>query len=245
LSGPGALGQVTGSLRRDIGAYLLNRPTIPTLIETESRDVREDYTARIAQRVGIDVSQYSVLNIHRIGIDAPVSYVFEQIIGWRGNSPYWPNHLATLDLVHGRPERVRVVLFGKSVGSWLNRLSGGRLGTLFEMHLRTLRSVPGRSDLDNARYLLWDCRGGYPIGIFSVFARSRLTALNETAPTQLFFAVGFNPYGMRTLARIRPVRRTWEAIHNRVTGNVLNRFKALCETGFHQARERAEPAHPT
>ena len=210
---------------------------ISTFVDFETDAIREDYTQRIAQRIGIDVSQYSVLNIHRIGIDAPVRYVFEELVGWEGNSPYWPNHVATLKVMQGRPEYVRVVLFGRSIGGWLSALSGGRLGTLFEMHAMTVRAVPGDSDLDNARYLLWDCSGGYPIGIFSVFARSAIAARYEIEPTQLFFAVGFNPYGRRQLSSIHPVRRAWEAIHNRVTSNVLNRCKSLCEEAFRATRE--------
>lgn len=229
--------EATRSLIADIRHYFVRRPPIPTLVDFGAEDVREDYTHRIAQRVGIDVSQYSVLNIHRIGINAPVRYVFEEIVGWRGDSPYWPNHVATLEIEEGRPEDVRVVLLGRSIGSWLGSITGGRLGTLFEMHARTVRGVPAEADLDNARYILWDCSGGYPIGIFSVFARSPIAARDEVAPTQLFFAVGFNPYGRRFLSGIRPVRLTWEAIHNRVTTNVLNRFKLLCEAGFEATRE--------
>ena len=100
-----------------------------------------------------------------------------------------------------------------------------------------MRRVPAESDLDNARYFLWDCKGGYPIGIFSVFARSPIAERGEAEPTQLFFAVGFNPHGRRYLSAVRPVRRTWEAIHNRVTSNVLNRFKRLCEVGFAATQE--------
>jgi hypothetical protein len=242
--GPGDTSEVSESLRSDIAAYFVNRPSIPTLIDFASDEVREDYSHRIAQRVGIDVSQYSVLNIHRIGIEAPVRYVFDEIVSWDGDAPYWPNHVATLDRVGPRPEHVRVVLFGKSIGAWLSRVSGGRLGTLFKMCLRILRAVPGESDVDNARYILWDCSGGYPIGIFAVFARSPLPALQEEEKTQLFFAVGFNPHGISSLARIRPVRKTWEAVHNRVTGNVLNRFKRLCESGFVEARDGLEVAVP-
>ncbi|MCL7971961.1 MAG: hypothetical protein M8866_07735, partial [marine benthic group bacterium] len=105
---------------------------------------------------------------------------------------------------------------------------------------RTVRRVPADSDLDNARYFLWDCSGGYPIGIFSVFARSPIAERGEGEPTQLFFAVGFNPHGRQFLSGIRPVRRTWELIHNRVTGNVLNRFKRLCEAEFGSTREGSE-----
>lgn len=227
----------TQSVITDLRHYFMHRPTLPTLVDTGAEDVLQDYTRQIAQRVGIDVSQYSVLNVHRIGIDAPVRYVFEEIVRWRGNSPYWPNQIATLQMMDGRPEDVRVVLFGRSIGGWLASVTGGRLGTLFEMHTRTVRSVPADSDLDNARYFLWDCSGGYPIGIFSVFARSPIPALRETEPTQLFFAVGFNPHGRRFLSQIRPIRGTWEAVHNRVTSNVLNRFKGLCEAGFEATQE--------
>jgi hypothetical protein len=218
---------VSRSLLSDVRHYIIHRPPVPTLVEFDTDEVREDYTQRIAQRVGIDVSQYSVLNIHRIGIDAPVRYVFEELIAWQGDSPYWPNHVATLQILPGRPENVRVVALGRSIGGWLGSVSGGRLGTLFRMHARTVRQVPGDADVDNARYLLWDCSGGYPIGIFS----------DEIEPTQLFFAVGFNPYGRRLLSSIRPIRRTWETIHNRVTSNVLNRFKCLCEVGFQATRD--------
>jgi hypothetical protein len=209
-------------------------------VEFETEDVREDYTRRIAQRVGIDVSQYSVLNIHRIGIEAPVRYVFEELVRWEGDSPYWPNHIATLKVMKENPESLRVVLFGRSIGGWVGSLTGDRLGTLFRMHARTVRQVPFDSDMDNARYLLWDCKGGYPIGIFSVYVRSSIAARGEDKPTQLFFAVGFNPYGRRLLSTIRPIRRTWEAIHNRVTSNVLNRFKRLCEINFRGAQDGDE-----
>jgi hypothetical protein len=240
VTAPDAAPDVTRSLIADFRDYFVHRPPVPTLIGFESKAVRADYTQRIAQRVGIDVSQYSVLNIHRIGIEAPVRYVFEELIRWRGDSPYWPNHVATLQADPDRPEDVRVILFGRSIGGWLASHSAGRLGTLFEMHSRTVRQFPAESDLDNARYLLWDCRGGYPIGIFSVFARSPIAARGELEPTQLFFAVGFDPYGRRFLSNVRPVRKTWEAIHNRVTTNVLNRFKQLCEARFQATKEGNE-----
>jgi hypothetical protein len=227
----------TSGLGSDIRNFFLNEPGIPTLVEFDDRLLREEYTSRIAQRVGIDVSQYSVVNIHRIGIQAPVRFVFAEIGRWRGNAPYWPNHVATLDMQDGEPGHVRVVLLGRSVGRWVASLTGGRLGTLFEMHARTVRADPSDSDADNARYLLWDCRGGYPMGIFSVYARSPIAALGEVETTQLFFAVGFNPHGRKFLAGIHPVRRTWEAVHNRVTSNVLNRFKDLCERDFSVACE--------
>ena len=237
MTRPIAAPEATRSLVSDIRHYLVHRPAISTFVDLETDTVKEDYTQRIIQRLGIDVSQYSVLNIHRIGIDAPVGYVFDGLVGWEGDSPCWPNHIATLKVIEERSASRKVVLFGRSIGGWLGDRSGGRLGTLFEMHERTVRSFPGDSDLDNARYLLWDCRGGYPIGVFSVFVRSGMAARAEVEPTQVFFAVGFNPYGMRSLSKIHPVRRAWEAIHNRVTGNVLNRFKRICEVRFLATRE--------
>ena len=244
VTGPLSLPEGSRGILDDVRQYFVARPAISTLVHFESDEVREDYMERIAQRVGIDVSQYSVLNIHRIGIDAPVRYVFEEIVRWRGDSPYWPNHVATLETMEHRADSVRVVLFGRSLGGWLGSVSGGRLGRLFEMHLRTARAVPGDADVDNARYFLWDCTGGYPIGIFSVFARTAIAARDEVEPTQLFFAVGFNPHGQRFLSGVRPVRRTWEAIHNRVTSNVLNRFKRLCEAAFEATREGATVETP-
>ena len=92
------------------------------------------------------------------------------------------------------------------------------------------RRVPDIRDTDNARFFLWNCSGGYPIGVFSIFARSRIAGRGELEPTHLFFAVGFNPYGIRTLGRIGgPFRAAWQFLHDRVTSNVLNRFKRLCE----------------
>ena len=86
--------------------------------------------------------------------------------------------------------------------------------------------------MDNARYLLFECRGGYPIGIFSIHARSSVTAQGETDATQVFMVVGFNFYGVQWWPGVRVFNKLWEAVHNRVTANVLNRFKQLCETRF-------------
>ena len=62
----------------DLRSYFITRPPIPTLIEFPSLAERVDYSQRILQRLGVDVDQYSVLNIHRIEIDAPVKFVFEE-----------------------------------------------------------------------------------------------------------------------------------------------------------------------
>ncbi len=91
------------------------------------------------------------------------------------------------------------------------------------------RRVPDAADADNARFFLWNCSGGYPIGVFSIFVRSAIPGRGESEPTQLFFAVGFDPFGRRLLGRIGPVRTLWQFVHDRVTSNVMNRFKRLCE----------------
>jgi hypothetical protein len=226
----------------DIRHFFAHRPGIQTLVDTTSGPEREDYTHRIAQRVGIDVSRYAVLNIHRIGIDAPVRYVFEEVVLWDGESPCWPNHVATVEDIEGSRERFRIVLLGRLplVARRLRKWFGPGLGTLFNMTAVKVQDVPDGSGFDNARYLLWECSGGYPIGVFAIYVRSAIPERGEVEQTQVFFGVGFNPYGREYLSRIHPVRKTWEWVHDRVTANVLNRFKQLCEANFGAVREGAQ-----
>jgi hypothetical protein len=222
----------------DIRHFFLHRPQRRTLVEMSGAREREDMAERIAQRIGIDVEPYSVLNVHQIGIEAPVWLVFDEIARWSGQSPAWPNHVATVEGLDENRERVRITLLGDPSGRAHGRAwrVGARLRTLFNMRLVDVHAEPAPEDQDNARYLVWECSGGYPIGVFSIYARSAIPSRGETEPTQLFFAVGFNPYGRRLLSAIHPVRLTWEAIHNRVTGNILNRFKAMCEVRFAELR---------
>ena len=239
------------SVLSDLELYFLRRPAIPTLIRFSSEAEREDYTFRIKQRLGISVDEYRVLNIHTIGIDAPVRHVFEEIMRWRGDAPCWPNHIATVDHMDRTREHVRILLLGG-----LRRLTGGRwplahgLGTLFKLDALRIQPVPDGADFDNARYLLYECHGGYPIGVFAIYARSSIAEQGETGATQYFNAVGFNFYGRRWWPGIRLVSRLWEGIHNRVMANVMNRFKQLCETRFRDTvagdgagplQERARP----
>ena len=85
---------------------------------------------------------------------------------------------------------------------------------------------------DNARYLLYKCSGGYPIGFFSMYVRSSIPEMSETEHSQLIFIVGFNFYGKARSARGRLMGKPWEWVHDRVTANVLNRIKRLCEWQF-------------
>ena len=215
----------------DILNFVIHRPSIPTQVSVESDTWREDYTRRIAERTGVDVSVFSILNLHRIGIEAPVETVFDEVERWEGGSACWPDHLATIEEIPGEQDGFRVVLLGRS--GLMRRLRsrfGPEFGSLFVATVVEARRVPDMRDTENARFFLWNCSGGYPIGVFSIFARSRIPGRREPEPTHLFFAVGFNPFGSRTLGSIGgPIRSAWQLIHDRVTSNVLNRFKMLCE----------------
>jgi hypothetical protein len=214
------------SILSDLRIYFLARPPIPTLIRFASEEEREDYTLRILQRLGISVRDYRVLNIHKIGIDAPVSVVFEEILSWDGGAPCWPNHIATVDQLDEARRHIRILLLGGMP------LFGQGLGTLFRLEATRTRRVPDAADVDNARYILFECSGGYPIGIFAIYARSGIPEQGETETSQVFMSVGFNFYGLRWWPGVRVVKCLWEVVHNRVTANVMNRFKRLCETKF-------------
>jgi hypothetical protein len=229
------------SVLSDIRNFVIHRPAIPTQVAVESDTWREDYTRRIAERTGVDVSVYSILNIHRIGIDATIETVFEEVERWEGGSACWPDYLATIEQTPGEQDGFRVVLFGRSGAMrWLRRRLGPDFGTLFVATVSEARRIPHLQDTENARFFLWNCSGGYPIGVFSILARSRIADRGEIEPTHLFFAVGFNPYGSWTLGRIGgPFRSAWQFAHDRVTSNVLNRFKGLCEAADARTDGRA------
>jgi len=165
-----------------------------------------------------------VLNIHRIGIEAPVREVFEELLVWNGDSTCWPNHLAKVERIGGSLDDVHVSLLDI------------RFLRLFSLHPVKMQTDPG-GEFDSARYLLYGCGGGYPIGVFCLYVRSAIAAAGEQGKTQFFLAVGFDFYGKRNWSRRNPIYRTWAAIHNRVTANVLNRFKQLCEWRFEQLQK--------
>jgi hypothetical protein len=217
----------------DIRSFFFHRPDIPTLIKFSGEAERENYSHRIMQRIEIDVTKYSVLNIHRIGIHVPVRYVFEELLHWDGDSTCWPNHIAAVDRLGGRLENIQIFLLGrrKYPLGLKNGIFGLKYIPLFSLDAMKFQYTPGPSD-DNARYLLYDSSGGYPIGIFTMYARSAITTQGEIEQTQLFLAVGFNFYGKEHRSNINIVNKIWEKLHNRVTANVLNRFKQLCEWRF-------------
>jgi hypothetical protein len=228
----------SGGLVSDIRLFLLHRPDVSTLISMEAEGSRANYTDRIRQRLGISVAEYAILNVHKIGIEAPVGYVFEELRSWDGDSTCWPNHLAMAERVDDGLEHVRILLFGRK--EYPFGLGTGRFGLtfvpLFDLKAAKIQDFPDPSDGDNARYLLFESSGGYPIGVFAMYVRSGIADMGETELSQLFLAVGFNFYGRTDWAHTHVINRIWETIHNRATANIMHRFKQLCEWRFQRVQ---------
>ncbi len=219
------------SVLSDIRRFVFQRPAIPTLVDSKSDALREDYELRIRQRLELSVSEYAIMNIHKIGIAAPGSYVFEEFLGGQAVRRCWPGHLATLERVDGDFERQHVYLLGRKkrfLGLKYDLL-GLNVVPLFKMKAIRVQRVPDPSDFDSPRYVLYDCSGGYPVGMFCCYVRSSIAELGETDQSQVFMAVVFNFYGKKDWPDHHIVNAAWERIHNRVTANILNRFKQLCE----------------
>ena len=116
MSAPGgALPDKSRGILSDLSNYFFNRPEIQTLVDFPTIRERVDYSKRILQRLAIDVDQYSVLNIHRIGIDAPVKYVFEEFFSEDMEARCWPDHFATQRRPREGVEEIQVVLCGVPV----------------------------------------------------------------------------------------------------------------------------------
>ncbi len=223
----------------DIRYFLLHKPEIPTLIKFKSKSERENYSYRILQRLDIGVTKYRILNIHKIGVNAPAKYVFEELLKWSGDSTCWPNHIATVARKNNKLEHLDIHLFGwKKYPSWTKKgLFGKDPIPLFKLDVINFQKTPNALDSDNARYLLYKCSGGYPIGVFTMYVRSSIEEQNEKEQAQLFLMVGFNFYGKENLSKIKLVNRMWELIHDRVTSNVLNRIKQLSEWRFEKIQK--------
>jgi hypothetical protein len=220
------LHRTTGVLS-DITYYFLRRPEEKTLVTFGSPEEKEEYCSSILQRIGIDVHRFRLMNIHRIGIDAPASYLFQELMKWNGDSVCWPNHIARVNLQDGHIENIVITLLG-------------RFYSLFVMKAIRIHPVPTDDDTDNARYFLYECSGGYPIGIFSLYVRSSIAERGEDKMSQLFFLVSFNFYGKQSWSRVKLLRKIWEFIHNRVTSHVACRFKALVEWKFERFKQTAD-----
>jgi hypothetical protein len=216
----------------DVIYFLLHKPAHATLIKYDTVEERDDYNQRVMQRTGIDPNRFSVLNIHKIGVEAPVSYVFNELLQWNGDSTCWPNHIAKVERFENDLNRISIQPFGwkRYPFKFMKSFFGFKLIPLFLLNAIQIKKVPDTFDFDNARYLLYECSGGYPIGIYVMYVRSSIPTMGETAQSQLIFAVGFNFYGKEDWQSHRKlVNKIWESIHNRVTANVLNRVKQLGE----------------
>ena len=218
----------------DVKHFMLQKPKIPTLISFNSNNERENYSFRILQRLGTEVSGYKILNIHKIGVDAPAKYIFEELLEWNGESTCWPNHIAKIVKSKDRLENIYVYLFGWiHFPEWFKKsLLGRTFIPLFKLDALRFQKTPDPSDSDNARFLLYKSSGGYPIGIFALYVRSSIAHQQETEQSQLFLMVGFNFYGNEAWSMRRPLNRIWEAVHDRVTSNILYRLKQLSEWRF-------------
>jgi hypothetical protein len=210
--------------------FMWNKPKIPTLIKFMTDEDRKEYNERILQRICLKVDRFSILNLHKIGVEAPVSLVFNELLNWNGDSTCWPNHVARVQRINNEIEQVQILPFGwKKYPFGLKSFFGFQPIPLFNLNSIRIKSTPDTFDFDNARYLLYKCSGGYPIGIFSMYVRSSIPEMGETEHSQLIFVVGFNFYGKEKSGTPKLVKRIWESVHNRVTTNVLNRIKQLCE----------------
>ena len=223
-------------LLSDIRYFFLSNPKPETLVKFEAESDRKRYIDRILQRTGIGVEKYRMLNIHKIGVEAPASYLFEELLQWNGDSSCWPNHIARLKLIDNRLENISVSLFGLSQhhSSFRQKVFRFPFLQLFKMDAIKIQRIPDPADNDNARFLLYKCSGGYPIGVFSMYVRSSIPEIGEKELSQLFILVGFNFYGKESLSKVNVINKTWEAIHNRVTTNIAHRLKQLSEWRFEQ-----------
>ncbi len=221
------------NLFSDIRNFIFTKPKEPTLVSFDTSEEKKIYSRIVMQRLGIDVDSYSVLNVHKIGLDVPVQYIFDELLQWNGDSTCWPNHLARVHRINGRLEEIEILLFGMRVHPF------GLFSPLFRLNAIRIQHIPAPSDYDNARYLLYKCSGGYPIGIFSMYVRSSIPNENETGQSQLLMGVGFDFYG-RKRRIFNPLNKIWELIHDRVTANILIRLKQLCEWRFEKIQEGEE-----
>jgi len=220
----------------DFMNFMLHKPEIPTLVQFQTKVERANYSFRILQRLDVEVDRYKVLNIHKIGINAPAKYIFEELLQWDGESSCWPNNIAKIERQNNRLEKLHVYLFGwTSFPKWFkNSWVGKFIFPLFKLDAINILEIPEISGSDNARYMLYRCSGGYPIGIFSMYVRSSIPSQEEKELSQLFLIVGFNFYGKEKITKMNIFNRAWEAVHDRVTSNILNRIKKLSEWRFHK-----------
>jgi hypothetical protein len=133
----------------DIRLFFLDKPDIETHIRLHSEEERMFYSKNILQRTGIGVDTFSVLNIHRIGIETPVSFVFEELLKWNGDSSCWPNHIAKVTLKNDKLDKIKVNLFGWPSDPFKPKkgLASLQLFHLFNMNAIKIQYTPDPFDL--------------------------------------------------------------------------------------------------
>jgi len=208
----------------DIYYFLICKPSEKTHLKFASEKEQQKYKYRILQRLGISVSDYYILNIHSIGVNVPANYIFQELMIWNGNATCWPNKLAKVEWVNDSIETIKIDLFG------MKKIP------MFYLNAIKIQKTPGALEQDNARYLLYKCSGGYPIGVFSMYVRTSIAGEVELDNSQLFLVVCFNFFGFQTLSKIPGIRSIWEFIHNRATSHILIRLKELCEWRFERIK---------
>lgn len=234
----------SNSIISDIKYFFINKPEMNTFIELKSDDDRKRYNKLIYERTGYDVGEYTLLNIHQIGVDTPVDYLFDELMRWNSDTCWWPNHIAKVHVTSNDLSHIDVFLFGKLNFKPGNKIKSPEFHLLRLFNLSILKKIqnPGKNDsVDNAHFLFYKCSGGYPIGVFSLFARKSLPENNEDCESQLFMMVSFNPHGIKSLSKVKLFTKTWEAIHNRVTTNSLTRIKKFCESNYQTSNRINKP----
>jgi len=226
----------------DIRYFFLKKPAIDTRIRFDTKKERQKYNENIMQRIGVNIEKYKMLNIHKIGVNAPASYLFDEIMKWNGDSTCWPNHIAKVNLEDNKLENIQVSLFGRSKPPFTKgrRIISSHLLQLFILKAIRIQNTPAPYEMDNARYLLYKSSGGYPIGVFSMYVRSSIPENGEKEMSQLFIMVSFNFYGKQLSQNMNLINKIWEGIHNRVTAHVANRFKELVEWNFENFKHPVE-----
>lgn len=224
----------SNSIVSDIRHFFLNKPEKNTLIELKSEFDRDHFNRLIFDRTGYELGNYKMLNIHQIAIDVPADFIFDELMKWNSESCWWPNHVAKVHVLDEQLSHIDVFLFGK-----LNFRPGNKkqspefhLLRLFNLSILKKEESTLTSSSDNAHYLFYQCSGGYPIGVFSLFTRNSIPERNEDCISQLFMMVSFNFYGIKSWSKIKFITKPWEAIHNRVTTNSLTRIKNYCELNY-------------
>ena len=224
----------SNSILSDIRYFFLNKPETNTLIELKSEFDRDHYNQLIFSRTGYELGNYKMLNIHRIAVDAPADFIFDVLMKWNSESCWWPNHIAKVHALDDQLSHIDVFLFGKLNFRPRNRSQSPDFHLLRLFNLSLLKKEESKltNAIDNAHYLFYQCSGGYPIGVFSLFTRNSIPERNETCKSQLFMMVSFNFYGIKSWSKIKFITKPWEAIHNRVTSNSLIRIKNYCELNY-------------